>query len=280
MLTKVQRNSLDIARMLSLSGLPLKVGDILIFLTKRGDDPSNEFWLPVELDLLVSELDAVVRRGLGSDEGRLLLKSYLAMLRRHHLTNDRLEGLAAKLWAQHREALEYLMGQQPDAMGDMFRLLFDQRQAIAEAMSDAADIYVVPDDFTRNILRFGVPAWDNLPNFLNAQWTSTNRLVLLEVEKASSSVRIRFVLGKGDRQICEKIFEALTNSDVDLGSRRELSPEWKRLTTQSLKIPEDVDAGAILKTVKERIIAYAKANLQKYDNALQRLNPQPTFPAS
>ena len=44
-----------------------------------------------------------------------MLIAYLAMLRRHILTNERLSQLAAQLWAQHEEALAFLMDNRPEA---------------------------------------------------------------------------------------------------------------------------------------------------------------------
>lgn len=86
---------------------------ILVFLTKRGLEPEAEGWFSLELEEVAKELDRVVENQLGGELARNQLASYLAMLRRHHLPNNRLEELAARLWSQHREALTFLMEQSP-----------------------------------------------------------------------------------------------------------------------------------------------------------------------
>jgi hypothetical protein len=57
------------------------------------------------------------------------------MLGRRHLTDERLEKLAADLWAKHREALEFLADRRPDALSDAMSLLIARKDAIAEKLS-------------------------------------------------------------------------------------------------------------------------------------------------
>lgn len=104
--------------------------EILVFLTKRGSEPSKfgEGWFALELSDVAKELDRIVANGLGRDTARDHLASYLAMLRRHHLPNDRLDDLAAKLWSQHREALQFLMERSPQGGAGIFGRLYEDRK--------------------------------------------------------------------------------------------------------------------------------------------------------
>lgn len=108
---------LGIYRQKVLGQWPVKDGwkHIFLFLTKDGEDASDDGagWLPLGLKAVANELGSVVRKQSGQPEARAMLIAYLAMLGRNILTNERLSNLAAQLWAQHEEALEFLMENRP-----------------------------------------------------------------------------------------------------------------------------------------------------------------------
>jgi len=253
---------------------------LFIFLTKRGDEPSDEDgagWVSVELDALACELDAVANRKSGSDDARQMLSDYLTMLRRHHLSNDRLEELASKLWAQHREALDFLMDQRPDATGELFRRLYDQRENLAARMSEAAGVVIEPDHCTPSLLRFAAPAWDALPGMLDANWTTSKRLILIEVAKGGKgnrTISVRFVLGRGNAASRQNIYDALRTAGVVLGVRGTLSPEWNRLARKNLVVlPEEgeFDPEQQIGKLGDALAQYAREHVQPYDKAMASL---------
>ncbi len=252
---------------------------IFPFLTKRGDEPSEEDgegWVPVEMEALAEELEGVLRRASGAPEARELLGSYLSMLRRHHLSNERLEALAASLWAKHREALEYLVEQRPDAASDVFRQLFEEREAMAKEFSAISSLEIVPDHSSPSYVRFAIPAWDGIPGFLTAKrWTENGRVLLIELAKGgANTVRIRFQLGPGDMATRERIYTALKDDGADVGARGRLTHEWNRLastTIVKLKDNDALDVEATVAAVKKAAVSFVAKHASAYNNALNKL---------
>lgn len=253
-----------------------------LFLTKRGDDPTEverEKWLPIPLDEYVSELDILVSKEIGNLDARRLLANYLSMLRRHHLKNEKLEDLAARLWSQHYDALAYLVDQRPNPLKDIYKAVFDQRFAITEAISDLIPFKLEVDDCTPSSLHFAVADWDDLPGFRTASWTSTKRILLIEVERGKGAdipIRIRFVLGKGDPAVRQAIYDTLKTHGTfeKLTAREKFSNEWTRLTSYTIKPynpDEERDVDSIAADIKDAIVKYAVKNVPLYDAALRRM---------
>lgn len=259
---------------------------LFLFLTKEGDETSDDGfdWLPVTLDALARELDDVVRKQLGSLEARALLAAYLSMLRRHHLIDEHLEELAGRLWSQHKEALEFLMDRRPDAGEGLSGMLFDGRAEIAERMSRACDLTIVPDDGSARLMRFAVRDWDSLPDFQTASgWTSSNRLVLIEIQRSSDrrALRMRFVLGPGQSRVRQSYYDALQVAGVPTSNRREITGRFTRLAAESLArdMDDSGDANEVFEQVVQKIEDYVGRLAPKYNAAFQALgHGQPATP--
>lgn len=253
---------------------------VFLFLTKHGDDASNDDgdgWLTLPLDSVARHFDEVVRKQVGAPDARTLLAAYLSMLRRHHLPDEKLEELAAKLWSQHREALEFLMERRPDSGEGVFGQLFQVRQELAEKMSVASALEIVPDDSTLSILRFAVRDWDGLPDFLTAEnWTSSNRIILIELQRNNekTNVRIRFALGPGKHATRLRYYDTLLNSGVLSTNKKVITQQWTRLRTKSIELENDEDQEsptARLERICQRIEEYAKKVIPEFNIVLSAL---------
>lgn len=253
----------------------------LFFLTKHGDEPGEierERWLPVPLEGFARELDQLVAKEVGNTDARRLLENYLSMLRRHHLKNEKLEGLASRLWAQHYDALSYLMERRPDRIGEIERGLFECRFEIASEISARVELSISVDDSSPSMLRFGVDNWDDIPGMLKGAWTSSNRIILMEVERGRSDgipFRMRFVLGKGPKEVRQNLYEALASTtNLKLTSKASITDHFTRLTTISVRSNADNEERSIesvVELIKNAMVSYAVENLPKYDAALSAL---------
>lgn len=254
---------------------------VLLFLTKRGDYPSIEDgkgWNPLPLESLLPALDAVLARGEGTPDARVMLAAYLAMLRRRHLTDQRLEELAASLWAKHREALEFLADRRPDAYSEIFELLTQQSGSIAKQISEESGLEVVPDHHRPAAIQFAVPAWDKIDGFRSADgFTASGRLILVEIVRASktpNTLRCYIMLGKGDQEMRQRLFQSLQDDGAIEGKK--LTKDWNRLASKSIKlgdIEDDPDiAAAVAKKVPE-IVEFVANVLPRFDQALSPMVP-------
>ncbi|MEE9433786.1 MAG: PD-(D/E)XK nuclease family protein [Sphingorhabdus sp.] len=249
---------------------------LFLFLTKHGDEPSEEdgeAWLSVELDKLANELTVVAKRGSGDSGAKAMLNAYIAMLGRHHLSDPKLETLAASLWAKHSEALNFLAERRPDNFGRLFEILTDRASEIADSISKKSKIEVEADFHRPAALRFAVPEWDKIDGFCSADgFTLSNRLILIEIVKASgasSALRCYFLLGKGDKNMREKLHQTLEGAGATNGRR--LTKDWNRLASKSFKlgdIEDESDVEKIAERVAPQIIEFIASKLPSFRDAL------------
>ena len=253
---------------------------VLLFLTKRGEDPSVEYgegWTPVPLDALATELKAAYDRGGGVNSARALLSDYINMLRRRHLSDDRLEELARKLWAQHSSALAFLADRRPDFRGTLLSHVLDHRDAFAEALSNSTGLTFVADHSTQTFVRFGMDDWDLVPGMQTGTgWKPSSRIMVLEVTKdRKNGLVIRFVLGPGDADQRRAIFDAIKANGGDVGGNWPLAPLWRHLASRVLiKVNEDnpPDFEAALQTLRNEAAKFVEANLPSYSAAMRSLD--------
>lgn len=256
---------------------------LYLFLTKAGDDASEEAgedWLPLDLEAVASELHQVVVKQAGSTDARALLAAYLSMLRRHHLTDDRLRGLAEKLWSQHREALEFLIGHKPDTSDGVFSALNNRRAEIAALASERSGFNIVLDDSTQNIMRFAVREWDVHPDALTAtKWTSSNRVLLVEVQSSGDrkSIRVRFVIGPSTPQVRLNYYRALSAVGT-LTQRKEITGSWTRILTEKVASgldDENLDVEETVDRALEKTVAYMVNYVPRFEHALTKMISEP-----
>jgi hypothetical protein len=246
---------------------------IFVFLTKRGDDGSDEGWHSLEMEALAQELDAIVMKQTGGKQAQAMLAAYLGMLRRHHLTNDRLEKLASRLWQKHRGALEFLMHRQPDMLSDLFSQILGQKKEICDKLSSQLQFKVSVEHETPGRILFSVHDWDNTPGMLSAkEWTPSGRLILLEVVKHRTAGKIRayMVLGPGDTIARENIYSKLSNSGASVGKRGKLAPERHRLASETIAlVKEGIESEIAASEIIETFVKFASKHLSACNIALR-----------
>lgn len=253
---------------------------LFLFLTKRGDEPSEQDgvgWLSVDLEAVASELAIVARKEVGSAEARQMLTAYLAMLGRHHLNDEELETLAARLWAKHPAALSFLAERQPDAIGSVFARLVEQREALAEAIASQCGLSVVVDHWRPAAILFAVPEWDLIPNFQSAEgFTASKRLILFELVKAGSDyLRCYFQLGRGDQEMREKLFHCLREAGADVGKKQHPTKEWNRLASITIPLKDlddSPDIDAVANRVFYRVRDFASTHIPNFNDALESIS--------
>ena len=250
---------------------------IFLFLTKRGDDPSEddgESWYTLPLEAVLEMLERVITKESGQAEARMMLRAYAGMLRRRHLTDPRLEELARGLWREHGEVLEFLMDRRPNVTSDVFAQLLAKQELVAETFSTATGMKIVPDQSTKNFIRFGIADWDSLPGMLSGTgWPPSTRMVLVElVHEGNGSIRCKVELGPGDPEKRTALFEAFKEAGADVGGNWALAAKWRQLSAKIVAKPTDDDE---VEELFERAVAGASQflarHLPKYDAVAKEL---------
>jgi hypothetical protein len=250
---------------------------IFLFLTKRGDEPSEDDgqgWHALPLDAVVEMLDRLLAKGGGQPDAQVMLNAYVGMLRRKHLTDPRLEELARDLWREHREVLDFLMSRKPDVGYEVFSQMLDDQESVAAAFSEATGLEIVPDQSTKTYLRFAIKDWDSVPGMLTGTgWKPSNRMLLFEMWRTSNGgIRCKVELGPGDPEKRELLFQAFKDAGADVGGNWSLAAKWRQLAAKHLATPtEDDDPTDVRTQVMSGATQFLRTHLPKYDAAAKSL---------
>lgn len=251
---------------------------LFLFLTKRGDLPSAEDgkgWRALPLDNVVDALDRVVAKGAGHPEARMMLHAYLAMLRRRHLNDQRMEDLARKLWREHGEALDYLIRRKPNVSSDIMQFLADQHKDIADRLSVSVKTAVVAEHSNKSELRFGFEAWDGVPGMLEGTgWKPSKRLLLAMVRRDSKTgaFRLQAYLGPGPKAFRQSIFDALQTAGARIDGNWGLNNSWRQLIVKDMGSPGDDDTvESFAEKIESELTAFLHSFFPQYDEVMQGL---------
>lgn len=251
---------------------------LFLFLTKRGEMPSEvdgEGWRALSLESVADALDRVTGRGAGQPDARMMLAAYVSMLRRRHLSDQRMEELARKLWREHGEALEFLTSRRPDVLSEVYQSIADQRAAIAKRLSSLLGTIVEPDHSTKTEIRFAFPEWDAVPGMLEGTgWKPSKRLVLLILRRdlKSGAARLLFYLGPGPQDVRQAFFDALKAAKASIEGNWGIEKSWRQLTAKDIPAPSDEETMESYRQMLEgELERFAQANFQKYDDAMRNM---------
>jgi len=245
---------------------------LFFFLTRDGDEPSNQRWRPIDYGLVIAAIEDVLRRSPQGDPlARSMLAAYASMLRRHHMEDPELIEIAQGLWARHREALTFLIEQQPGgatALGEVIRAQADSLAAAASSES----VTLILNDSTRRMTRFAIKQWDSLPGMLEGTGWTSGRIILLEIQVQPNRVRALLILGPGPAEIRRKLFDAIR--PVFRRSNRTLTDKWTRLATFKLVsdnlVGEDFDQEKAFAELQKNFRTFVTSELPKFDAAVRK----------
>lgn len=189
------------------------------FLTVKQDASSAKEWIDVGFADLLENLDVVVRKEIGHSTARIMLVSYIQMLRRRYLEEPVLDELAQKIWAQHKNALEFLLARKPNPAQDLLKALTD-----AEALEvmnrhlkeGGSGLTIDVDSIRSNWVYFAIPNWDRMEVMHKGEgWTPTNRILLLEVLAGEDGATVKIAIGPGQAEARQAIYGALESVELE-----------------------------------------------------------------
>lgn len=216
---------------------------IFVYLTKRRDDATRDRWSTLGLEDVIegfNQLSFHSENEVG--DGARLLRAYLDMLRRHHLEDRELDELAARLWKEHKEALEFLLTKKTDPITEFFRSFrqdgrpFLDKVAVFlnERIGDGKHGFSADsNNGTLRKPRFTVDAWNDWEPLKSGDgsWTKNQHLIAWEIKENNGRLFLNSILGPGDDVMRQRIYDQLqryreANSQEAGWSTRSLSKVW------------------------------------------------------
>lgn len=259
-----------------------------IFLTLDAAIPTDEnskSWIPVSMFDVIDRLDLELQAQKYSGEAVELFRSYSAMIRRHLVNDEHMAQLAKSIWAKHREALEALYEYRPDLQAEIIDWIRDNPAELEQVVKKATGFTLVPDTSSTRLLRFGVSEWAALPGFQDGDtnWVESGSLMVLELaDWGDGRLRFSFVLGPGDADIRENIYQKVLKKvdtgEIKIGRRTRVLKDWKHFSAADVQTDKEyakaeeseVTAEELGRKVIKKMAAFLEIHLPVYNNLLQK----------
>jgi hypothetical protein len=188
---------------------------ILIFLTIDGDQASDENYATLSYTSVIDLLDATLKNRSHAvpTEIALTIKHYIQMMRRHHMEDSELIGLARRIYLKHRPALDFILDHRPDAWSET-------REKLLGRLNHDDRLTVDVSTGKRVLIRFRPRSWSPWEPFLSrgTGWKAqgSDQILLFEIKPDSKreSARIQLVLGPGPKETRDAIFSAMKSEGI------------------------------------------------------------------
>jgi hypothetical protein len=194
-----------------------------------------DYYVPLsykELDFLVEQLINTKHTVL-SDEIVYLISHYSRLLRRHIMEDAELIKLAQRIYTKHKKALDIIYNYKPDLQADISNYL------IKKIENNSA---LIPDVSSKTYIRFTIPDFVAIPELNKGkEWTRNGRSVLFEFRNDSSGLKLVFIIGPGDKDIRNKIFdEAQKHQDI-FNNVKKQSERFSTIYTKTILKKKDLE---------------------------------------
>jgi uncharacterized protein YaaR (DUF327 family) len=233
---------------------------LFFFLTVAGEDPSEgnlESWTPVALGAVIDEFNKVIQRSGGDEGARRALQAYIAMMRRKHVTdqNDRLQQLVKELWAEHKEALQFLSDSQPDDVSELLVELDGSVKDLCDCLKSEMswDFKPDPDSSSRAVILY-----PSVFGLLNKRSDDDRRILVLVIDRNygdRDKLRFRWLLRPAPSQDVRKVIY----EKID-GKKRAYKPEWTQIDVERVDLKNIKD----LPDLQKRVAQFVKKNKERF----------------
>ena len=238
-----------------------------VFLTKSGDEPSDDAYISVSYGDLVSTIETALQRRQTqlNDEIRLFVQQYLDMVRRYIVEDSDIQEICRRLYRNHQRALDLIFQHRPDRAAEV-------AQAIERHIRSQEDWR--PGDMGKTYLKFLPSCMDVLPRKGTAD--ASGLLLTCWIQNKDERVRFKLEMGPGPQELRERVFEKAKSYPRAFGSpKAKLFPVWHSFGGSEVWITpkeyNDLNDDEIGQRIGERIDAFLKQKGYEIAKALKEL---------
>lgn len=241
---------------------------VFIYLTPHGDSPSDEDnWMIMDYNCILENLQKAIdlkHETIGASV-KTFLEQYMVILRRYIVGDSELENICREIYYKHQKALDLIFEYKPDIYSEIASYLGSLIGANPDLINDIS---------TKNYVRFTTKKFDNLIEKKGKEWTTTQRILLFEIQIKNEKVVLKLIIGPGDEGIRQKLYDvAINNSDVFKGLFGALTPKWTQIYSKEL-LPKnyiekhDSSLDLIQEEIEKKLLKFVRDDLPVLENSI------------
>lgn len=243
---------------------------VFIFLTPYGDASSDEEnWISFNykniFDILQKSIE--LKKDLISQSVKFFIEQYLEILRRYIVGDFELEKICREIYYKHQKALDLIFEYKPDIYSEI-------SDYITEVLEQHPN--VLEDNSNKTLIRFITEDLDEIIERKGNGWTTSNRILLYEIQNKNDKIVVKLIIGPGDDIIRNKIFEiANKNKNLFKGMKETLSPQYSQIFSKEL-LPKkyivkfDNDVETIQKRINNELENFINGEMKDISNLIKQ----------
>ncbi len=272
---------------------------VFIYLTKEGDSASRDNWVVLSYKDLVDIFDAIgnERKSMISEDIYLSIRHYIDLVRKHLLGESGIADLCRNIYRQHRMAIEIIYASkdiEESGNTEICQKIYKQhRPAIEMIYEHRSDLRAYIKEFLEQIIaesdnlaqeentllwiRFAPREWDELSFQTScSRWTPSSRLLLFEFWNREQSLELRLVIGPGELEIKNIIYNTLRRLNLSGVKRCQIrDSKWTQSYIISVLDPSDyknTNLRDLEEKIKEFWLNYINGDMKVIRQAIRNLN--------
>ncbi|MBF8436209.1 PD-(D/E)XK nuclease family protein [Halanaerobiaceae bacterium Z-7014] len=237
---------------------------LFVYLTREGETPSDEEnWYIYSYHSILKLLNMILkyRKNTLNQTTINFINQYKTILRRYIVGNSEIEKICRDIYEKHKQALDLIFQYKPDINLEISEKL---KKMIMENSN------LILDDSGKSYIRFITKKLDNIVPKEGEGWTTTKRILLLELVNREDKLYLKFLIGPGEDSIREKI-NKIVKQDTRLFNKanRKMGKKWFTIYKKGFLNKndyEDTDTQTILDTVSDRVQTFLDNDLIKLES--------------
>ena len=237
---------------------------VFVYLTKFGDRPSHEAYIPMSYKDITSIVEDTLERreSQTNNEIKLFLQQYLEMIGRHIVEDSCIQEICRRIYRNHRRALDLIFVNMQDRAAEV-------AEAIRTHVESRDDLMLLSGSKTYMSI---LPRRLNLPSIQDDEGTA---MLTWRIVNKDERVRFRLELGPGPGKVREQIFQKANSSPRVFGKpKADLSPSYHTFFSEdwiSRKDYNEQDDEGIGRLVGKRIDSLWNSKGEALEAALMEL---------
>ena len=212
---------------------------LFIFLTIDGQQSTDENYVPMSYLQVIELLDSAINnrgKSVRADVA-MTISHYIQMMRRHHMEDSDLIGLARKIYIKHRDAFDFIFDHRPDAWSDT-------RENLLDLLSKHPSIVIDKSTKRTVVIRFVPESWSKwkvqLSQGIGWKGQESDQFLLCEIrpDTKRERARLQVVLGPGPKEIREAIILQIRQAGIYKYAH---SPQWTTVLTKAWRQLQNED---------------------------------------